>query len=593
MTDAEAILLALAGIFVIGIGSQWLASLMRVPSILILLGVGIFVGPVMGWIHPDELLGDLILPIVSLSVALILFEGSLSLRLRDFRQIGRPLIMLLTVGVLVTWFICSVAALVILRFELPVALLLGAILTVTGPTVVGPMLSHIRPMGQSGPIARWEGIIVDPIGAVLAVLVFQTFEYVHGAEFTQAVWIGAAGFLKTIAFGTLIGAAAAGLMWELFRRHLVSDHLQSPFALMLVAGVFALSNLIAHESGLVTVTVMGLILANQRSVTLRHVIEFKENLSILLISTLFVLLAARLELTYFENLGWRGLAFAAVVILVARPASVWLATMGSGLKTSERLFLSWLAPRGIVAAAVASVFALELGDGNDFVAATFLVIITTVVVYSSTSGLVARKLGLSVSNPQGILIAGAGEFARQIASILKKADIEVCLVDRNAHSIRTARMTGLRTFYADILSEAIHEDIDLGGIGRFLSLLPNDEVNSLAAEHCAPLFGRDKVYRLAASSTGTGRQEIAAAVMEGRVLFSPTATFSAIDNRIQNGAQLKATRLTDEFKWADFQATYGDNALVLFLINGKNLEIVDAKKTIDPATGQTIVALVG
>lgn len=593
MTDSERILVSLSGIFVLGIGGQWLASLLKVPSILVLLGTGILVGPILGWIQPDQLLGDLVLPLVSLSVAVILFEGSLTLRVGDLVEIGRPLVMLLTVGVLMTWGMCAAAAYVVLDFEIPVALLLGAILTVTGPTVVGPMLSHIRPSGQVGPIARWEGIVVDPIGAILAVFVFHTFQYMNDSEFSRAVWIGAAGFSKTVILGTLIGAVAALVIRELFRRHWVADHLQSPFALMLVVGVSALSNLTAHESGLVSVTVMGLLLANQRSVSIRHVIEFKESLSVLLISCLFILLASRLNLEYFQNLGWRGPAFAAIVILVVRPASVWLATINSGLNLRERLFLGWLAPRGIVAAAVASVFALELGNGNDFVAATFLVIISTVVVYGFTSGLLARKLGLSVPDPQGVLIAGANDFAQSVASALIECGMEVCLVDRNTTDLQTARMAGIRTFYANILSEAVHEEIDLGGIGRFLSMLPNDDVNSLAAQHCAELFGRENVYRLPASTPESGRKAVSSSVRSGRKLFATEATFAFIQQKLREGARIKSTLLSDDFTWNDFLALRNGDAMALFVVEGTSLTIADAATPLEPASGQTVIALAG
>lgn len=593
MTDSERILLSLSGIFVLGIGGQWLASLLKVPSILVLLGTGILVGPVLGWIQPDQLLGDLVLPLVSLSVAIILFEGSLTLRVRDLVQIGRPLAMLLTVGVLMTWGLCTAAACFVLEFELPVALLLGAILTVTGPTVVGPMLSHIRPTGQVSPIARWEGIVVDPIGAILAVFVFQTFQYVNDLDFSRAVWVGSSGFFRTIIFGSLIGAVAAMVIRELFRRHWVVDHLQSPFALMLVVGVSALSNLIAHESGLVTVTVMGLILANQRAVSIRHVIEFKESLSVLLISSLFILLASRLDLAFFEELGWRGIAFAAIVILIVRPASVWVATVNSGLKVTERLFLGWLAPRGIVAAAVASVFAVELENGNDFVAATFLVIISTVVVYGFTSGMLARRLGLSVPDPQGVLIAGANDFARSVAAALNECGMEVCLVDRNATDLQSARMAGIRTFYADILSEAVHDEIDLGGIGRFLSMLPNDEVNSLASQHCAELFGRNNVYRLPASTPDSGRKAVSSTVRSGRKLFSMDATFPFIQQKLREGSRIKVTLLSDDFTWTDFLELRDGNAMVLFVVDGTSLMIADADAPLEPGSGQTVIALAG
>ena len=222
----------------------------------------------------------------------MLFEGSLSLRISDLSRIGRPLLMLLTVGVLITWAACSFAAMFLLGFNLSKALLIGSILTVTGPTVVGPLLQHIRPTGQVGPIARWEGIVVDPIGAVLAVLVFGAFEAVELAQFQSAASTAALGFARTVIVGSAMGVLTAFFFREMLRNHWIADHLESPFALMLVVGSFTASNLLAHESGLVTVTVMGVVLANQHFVSMRHIIEFKENLSVLLISSLFILLTA-------------------------------------------------------------------------------------------------------------------------------------------------------------------------------------------------------------------------------------------------------------------------------------------------------------
>ncbi|MEQ9407830.1 MAG: sodium:proton antiporter [Fuerstiella sp.] len=593
MTESEQILVALSGIFVLGIGSQWIASALKVPSILLLLATGILFGPVLQWIQPNELFGELLLPLVSMCVAIVLFEGSLSLRLEDLRKIGRPLAMLLSVGVLITWAICAMAANLILDFDLPKSLLIGSILTVTGPTVVGPLLGHIRPIGQVGPIARWEGIVVDPIGAVLAVLVFQTFDAVQAAEFQNAASIGAIGFLKTLAVGGLIGTLGAVTIKQLLHRHLVTDHLQSPFVLMLVVATFAASNLLIHESGLVTVTVMGVILANQQTVSVKHIVEFKENLSVLLISTLFILLAARLDLSQFQALSWRGPTFVLFVILVARPVSVWVSTIGCGLKHNERIFLSWLAPRGIVAAAVASVFALELGDGDDFVAATFLVIIGTVVVYGSTAGWLARRLQLSVADPQGFVIAGAHGLGRRIAQALQKSGVVVCLVDRSAQNLKQARMDGLPTFYADILSEAVHNDLNLGGIGRLLALLPNDEVNSLAAEHFIPLFGRERVYRLMSPAEGQKRTEKSAEVLNGRPLFSRNATYQQLTDRLRAGAEFSRTPLTEEFTFETFQHRYGDDALVMFVIEDERVLVMTAGQDFTFRPGQTLVALVG
>ncbi|MEP3482539.1 MAG: sodium:proton antiporter [Fuerstiella sp.] len=611
LTPPEQILLSLSAIFVLGIGSQWIATKLKLPSILLLLATGIFVGPVLRVIikgmsaessvakllkpltlNPDDLLGDLILPIVSLSVAIVLFEGSLSLRFADLKKIGRPLALLLSVGVLITWVLATIGAHWLLQFDLLESLLLGAILTVTGPTVIGPLLREIRPTGAVGPIARWEGIVVDPIGAVLAVLVFGAQAAVQNVDIGDAAWSGFVGFLTTMLVGVGIGVAAAGLLKEMLRRHLVSDHLETSFVLMLVVAVFTISNLIVHESGLVTVTVMGLILANQHQVKIGHIVEFKENLSVLLISSLFILLSARLELSNFSDLSWRGPAFVVFMILLVRPISVWVSTLGCGLSVAERVFLSWLAPRGIVAAAVASVFALELGDSDQFVSAVFMVIVGTVLVYGLTARKVALKLGLSVKNPQGILFAGAHAGARAIALSLKEHGIAVQMIDTNHHNIHSARMEGLNTFYANVLSDAAHQ-LNFGGIGRLIAMTPNDEVNTLAAHHFAEFFGRKEVYRLSRRKVDSERKDKSAEVLDGRVLFSMDATYAALDQRFEDGAIVKATPITPEFTWQDFQQAYGENSMPLFvLFADETLTVCSADFDTVISEGHTVFALV-
>ncbi|MCR9197796.1 MAG: cation:proton antiporter [Planctomycetaceae bacterium] len=592
MDPGERILVALSGILVFGVGSQWIGGRLRIPSILILLLSGVLAGPVTGLIDPDALFGEILLPIVSLSVAVILFEGAMTLRISELNEIGRPLFLLLTVGVIVTGVLSAAGAYFLLDFNLTRAILLGAILTVTGPTVVGPLLQHIRPVGRVGPLARWEGIVVDPIGAVLAVLAFGGAQAVEVAPLEDAAMSGLIGFVQTFLTGAVLGLMGAGVLWLALKKHLVSDHLQNPVALMLVVLVFSASNLLHHESGLVAVTVMGLLLANQHQVSVGHIVRFKENLSVLLISSLFIVLTARLDLSQFVAFSWRGPAFVVFLLLVVRPASVMVSTIGCGLTMAERLFLSWLAPRGIVAAAVASVFALELGNADDFVAAAFLVIVGTVVVYGLTAGPLARRLGLSVANPQGVLIASAHPGARAIASALQAQGFPVCLVDTNAANTRVARMEGLPTLFANILSEDIH-DLELGGLGRMLALTRNDEVNLLAVARAAELFGGRESYRLSINSTGTSRRDAGHDVLAGRVLFSDDATYDELDRRFAAGHTIKATRISEEFTMDDFQRQYPE-ALMLFVASGSDkLTILTTDATVTASAGQTVIALVG
>ena len=363
-------------------------------------------------------------------------------------------------------------------------------------------------------------------------------------------------------------------------------------------------------------------MASSRGVVLHPILEFKENLSVLLISSLFILLSSRLDLSMFNELGWRGPLFVLVMILIVRPVSVLLSTIGAGLQMSERLFLSWLAPRGIVAAAVASVFAIRLGmdvpvvesevdamaanvvsdsvtaaatpldaPGAGLVPATFLVIFGTVAVYGLTAAPVARRLGLASASPQGVVIAGADPIAQRIGSALQEAGFPVLLVDTNRWNIRNARMAGLNTAHENILSEHGLEELDLGGIGRFLGMTANDEVNALAAMHLTLLFGRANVYQLP-SHNGGDNGEAGSGHLRGRTLFRPDLTHRQLESHFEQGARLKATKLTDEFTFEQFLETHGESAIPLFLCGQGKLSILTAREAVTPKPGQTVIALI-
>ncbi len=594
MSHEEQVLVGLAGILVLGVGAQWLAWRLRVPSILLLLAVGFVAGPVTGFLDPDALFGELLFPLVSLSVGLILFEGGLSLKARDLRAMGGSVWSLVTVGALITWAMAAWAAERLLGFAAETALLLGAIVVVTGPTVVGPLLRHVRPVGTVARVAHWEGIVIDPIGAMLAVLVYEALPAASTAGFDEAARVMGIEMLYTILGGTLVGGLGALVTVIILRRFWVPDFLQSPVLLMLVAGAFTASNLAKAESGLFTVTIMGVFLANQRVVPVNHIIQFKENLRVLLIASLFILLAARVSPADIRELGWAGPVFVAFLILVVRPAAVWVSTIGSSLSRNERLLLAWLAPRGIVAASVASVFALRLGEAGDgLVPATFMVIVGTVAVYGLTAAPVARRLGLSNPNPQGIIFASAHPGARAIARGVKAAGFPVLLIDNDRASINSARMEDLPTAYTSILSEPALEAAEESGLGRLLAMTADDDVNVLATLHFRELFGRAEVYQLPPHGGSNPRVAGAPPHMRGRNLFASEATYESLDERFAKGQVVKATKLSQEFDYAAFRGRYGEEALPLFVVTESgSLVVLTAEKKLSPKAGQTLISLV-
>ena len=592
---SEHLLVGLASIVILAVGAQWLAWRIRLPSILLLLLFG-FVAGYTGLVHPDELFGELLFPIVSISVAIILFEGGLTLRLAELPHVGGVISRLISVGALATWVITAVATHYLVGLDWALSVLLGAILVVTGPTVIGPLLRQIQPKGQVGAALKWEGILIDPVGAVLAVLIFEA---ILAGEFEQATSAVVSGVLITIIIGLGIGIAGAAILILLLRRFLVPDHLQNAVALLLVVFAFTVSNELQPESGLLTVTVMGVIMANQRLVSVRHIVEFKENLQVLLIGTLFILLSARVEPSVILELGVSALLLLGVLIIVARPVAIFLSTWGSELSWRERLFMSWMAPRGIVAAAVASIFAFELVEAGhngaeQLVPLTFVVIVGTVSFYGLTAGFVARWLDLAETDPQGVLIVGAHPLGRAIAATLQQHDFKALLLDTNWDNIIRGRMEGLKTHHGNAFSEEVLEDLDLSGIGRLLAMTSNDEVNSLAAIHFPEVFSRAEVYQLPLKQErGETRSELAPQHLTGRYLFGQKLTFNYLMEKYLEGSVIKATRLTEKFDYVDFQTRYNHTAIPLFLITRRDkLIIYTADYQPIPKPGQILVSLV-
>lgn len=583
----------LAAILAAGTFAQWVAWKTRLPAILFLLALGLIAGPVTGLLVPDALFGDLLFPMVSLAVAVILFEGALTLRFEEIRGLAGVVRNLVTVGALLTWVVVALGAWWLVDLDLDIAFLFGALVVVTGPTVIVPILRTVRPTERISSTLRWEGIVIDPLGALLAVLVFQ---FVSAGQ-TQG---GAAlfmTFLTTVGVGTVLGFAVGRALAVALRRHWLPEYLHNVITLSLVAVVFTVSDTLRHESGLLAVTIMGMTMANTRDTPLDDILDFKESLSLLLISGLFIILAARLDLDRLRDLGPAALGVLALVMFVARPLAVYVSTLRSELTLRERTLVAWIGPRGIVAAAVSAAFALRLQELGVAQAAvivplTFTVILGTVIVQGATAGPLARLLKVAEPEPRGVLVVGANPLARTVGLALQEAGFPVLLTDTNWESVREARMAGLRAFFGSPVSEHADRHLDLVGLGRLVALSPSAQLNALACLRYRPEFGRGRIYWIETSGERAARSARSVSGRPGYRLFGEEVIYPKLASLVSQGAEIRRTRLSEEFDWAAYEAENGGRVIPLFAVTPEGrLRMFLAEEAVEPGPGWSVLAL--
>ncbi|QDT27730.1 K(+)/H(+) antiporter NhaP [Gimesia panareensis] len=592
---SEHAILSLSFILLAGIVCQWLAWRVKYPAIIFLLAAGIMAGPVMDWLEPDELFGDLLFPFVSLAVAVILFEGSLTLKLQNIPGLERVIRNLITIGAFISWMGTALATRFLLDFSWNVSFLFGALMVVTGPTVITPLLRTVRPKENVAHILQWEGILIDPLGAILAVLVFE-FILAGGVEggFAAGLFV----FGKMVLIGVLFGAVSGYCFAFLLKKYWIPQYLQNFAALALVCTVFAVSNLFEAESGLLSVTVLGIWLANTKGLELEDILDFKESLSILLISMLFIILAARMDLSAFHDLGWPAVAVFGVIQFVIRPVSVHLCALGSKLTMKERHLLSWIAPRGIVAAAISALFAIKLETaGYPFAAAmvplTFMVIIGTVLLQSMTAGPLARFLNVAEPEPNGFLIVGANRLAQIIALELQKNGIRTFLTDQNWSSVTEARLKGLSAYWGNPVSEHAERNINLIGIGHLLAVSPQIELNALAAHYYRLEFAPEHIFTIRNSEPTAGKAEAKTEFKYGgRTVFGDSLNYQDLSRMLEQGAEMKTTLLTEEFSFEDYLAQTDEERVPLFAIDtGNQVQVFTAEADFQPKAGWKIMSL--
>jgi NhaP-type Na+/H+ or K+/H+ antiporter len=584
------IALQISLLLMLGVFCQWLAWRMRLPAILLLLIAGLVLGPGLELFDPDVLLGDLLFPFISLGVAIILFEGSLTLRFSDIRNVGRIIRNLTSVGVVVTWGVMGAAAHFIVGLDWHLSLLFGALVSVTGPTVISPMLRSIQPTARIANVLRWEGILVDPIGAVLAVLIFEMLMTGHQSE----SWLE---FGKVVVLGSVWGVAGGAVLGQVLKRHLLPDYLENYGGLAFVLLVFSASNALGQESGLIAVTMMGLVMANMKDLDTEELLSFKEHLTVVLISILFIVLAARLEMDQVAGIGIPALLVLAVALFVARPLSVLLSSVGSSLSFREGALLAWIAPRGIVAAAISSLFAIKLEGQVEnaalIVPLTFVLIIGTVVVQSLTAGALASRLGLSSRGEQGVLMTSSNKVAMVLGEALRDNGIKVLFSDTRRDGLHEARMKGMATFFGSPLSEHADRHMDLTGYNWLWAISLNAEANAMVCSRLRPAFGPKRTFSIQTGGADESDQrEGLATGLRTKSLFARDATWSKLASLISKGAVTKSTPLTEAYDYEAFCADQDKNAVNLFALDASGrLKVYSADSDPAPEPGWTVVSL--
>jgi NhaP-type Na+/H+ or K+/H+ antiporter len=558
-----ALVFALIGI--VGIGAQWIAWRTGLPGIALMLTAGILVGPVLGLIDPEQDFGALLEPMISVAVALILFDGGLNLNVRELRRTEGALFRLVGLGVPLAWVLTTLACYYIAGLVWPVAILFGGILVVTGPTVVLPLLRQIALAPRPRAILKWEAIVNDPIGVLCAVV---TYEYLRHAEQGAPIATAIIAVAGAALVAALVGLAVAFALGWLFPRGLIPEYLKAPVLLVTVIGTFVLSNLIERETGLLAVTVMGVALANMRLASLRDVQPFKENISVLLVSGVFVILSASLNLQVLRQFEWRFLGLIAALIFVVRPAVVLASLMFSPIPWRERLFVAWIAPRGIVAVAISGVFALRLGalgysDGGTLVAISFAIAAGTIVIHGFTARRLARRLGLSGAK-RDVLVVGATRWSLSLAEQLGQLGLPVTLVDTSWHRLAPARQAGVAIFHGEILAETTEDHIDFGRVQALVATSDNEAYNALVCNEFGPELGRDAVYQLGGAEHDD--PQALPITLRGNSLFESGLDLDELSARQAAGWGFRRTRISEKFDFDALKSLLPAGADLLLLV---------------------------
>ena len=600
-------MLELAGIIILGILAQWVAWKFKIPAILPLILIGLLVGPIAAaylsedgskWIEPiwngtkGLFPGESLYYFVSLAISIILFEGGLTLKRSEIKNVGPVITKLITLGSAITFFGSGVLAHYIFNLGWDLSFLFAGLIIVTGPTVITPILRNIPLKKDISTVLKWEGILIDPIGALVAVLVFEFISVGGGSGFTKTALLE---FGKILLFGTTFGFTFAHALAYAVNKKLIPHYLLNVVSLSSVLLVFVLSEMFAHESGLLAVVVMGMVLGNGKLKNLKELLYFKESLSVLLISILFILLAANINIEDLMLLyTWKTALLFAIVVFVIRPLAVFASTYNSKLKLNEKLFISWVGPRGIVAAGIASLFGSKLMnqgvEGAEYITPlVFMIVLGTVLLNATTARMFAKMVGVFLKKSNAILLVGASDPARVIANYLKGKGKRVILIDSNNNFVEQATSEGLEALKVDIYDDDLTDNIELNDVGYLIALTGSDMVNKYALSSFSEAFGEHGAYKLASS-----KEILEATEAERKSFFTPDDDYINLTEAFRANPIITEVPVASEAEYNKILELLSkeEKSIPLFLEKGEGVYLIpEFEKTDEPKENLTLCYL--
>ena len=573
-----------------GMAAQWLAWKLRMPAIVLLLVAGFLAGPATGFLNPAQDFGDLYRPLISIAVAVILFEGGLTLNIREIRETSTAVRRIVMFAGPLTWLGTALSAHYIGGLSWPTAAVLGAVLIVTGPTVIMPLLRQSQLDARPASLLRWEAIVNDPIGALCAVISFEAVMVIIGRHDASSLVVelilGGGGSI-------VLGYAGARLIeWTFIRGH-VPEYLKAPVLFAVVVAVYAIANMALEEAGLLAVTIMGIFIANTRIASLTDMRRFKETITTLLVSALFIILTASLTFEDIRGLNLQALLFVVSLLLVIRPVAVMVATIGAGVTFRERLLSAWIAPRGVVAVAVSGLFGTLLTDAgiedaSRMVAFTFAVVVTTIVLHGFTLAPLAKLLKLTKMSKPGLLIVGGSRWSTALAAKLKEHDIPVTLADPNWNHLSHARLSDIPVFFGEVLSENAHHTIEPKRYANLIAATDNDAYNALVCTDFGPELGRSNVFQIGREEEGNHRA--LSFTLGGRPLTKPGLSFHNFRERFRDGWTFQVTGLTEEYGYDDYKADRPEETAVILWIRPSGDIVFASIASANPVAGDHVLS---